>query len=168
MPPVMRKVVTVGLLSALLASVVVASAAAVVKKPKPWQWTPTKVALKLINVKPINGGEIGSDILSVRCVPQGRGVAGRYSRFICTGKYGGSVGRFGMTLAVRIRPIGTGKLCVVAVTVPNPPRRVLCLVPLRQAAGTTPQARVRLPEPRRKSLTPHPSPALRPRGCPRR
>ena len=117
----MRKVVTVGLLSALLASVVVASAAAVVKKPKPWQWTPTKVALKLINVKPINGGEIGSDILSVRCVPQGRGVAGRYSRFICTGKYGGSVGRFGMTLAVRIRPIGTGKLCVVAVTVPTRP-----------------------------------------------
>ena len=47
--PSCGRLVTVGLLSALLASVVVASAAAVVKKPKPWQWTPTKVALKLID-----------------------------------------------------------------------------------------------------------------------
>ena len=47
----MRKLVTVGLvsafLSALLASIFVATAAAALPKPKPWQWKPAKVVLRL-------------------------------------------------------------------------------------------------------------------------
>ena len=116
----MRKLVIVGVLSVLLASSVLASASAAVK-PKPWQWAPQKVVLRLTAVKPIVGGEIGSNILSARCTPQGRGVAGRYSRFVCDTRYGGSNGSYTQPLSVRVLPVGSGKLCVVTVIVLPPP-----------------------------------------------
>ena len=118
----MRKLVIVGLLSVLLASIVIASTSAAVKpKRKPWQWTPQKVVLRLIAAKPIVGGEIGSDILSARCTPQGRGVARRYSRFICDTRHGSSNGDYTLPLSIRVLPVGTGKLCMVTVTVPTRP-----------------------------------------------
>ena len=125
----MRKLVTVFFVSALLASIVVASASSALPKPKPWQWTPQKVALRLKAVKPINGGDVGSNILSASCTPTGRGVAGRYSRFTCTGGYGGSNGSYGMTLTIRVLPIGTGKLCVVGVTTSRYPGAVFAQHP---------------------------------------
>jgi hypothetical protein len=62
---------------------------------------------------PIVAGEIGSDVLSAHCTGQGRGVAGRFSRFTCATRWGGSNGSYTSILTIRIRPIGTGKLCVV-------------------------------------------------------
>src|SRR5262245_6594173 len=114
--------------SALLASVVVASAAAVVKKPKPWQWTPQKVVLKLTAMKPVSAGGLGHSILSTRCTPTGRGVAGRYSRFACDTRYGGSTGSNTTALSIRILPVGTGKLCIVSVTHPNLPGKFFSVV----------------------------------------
>lgn len=132
----MRKLATVALLSVLLASVVVASASAAVK-PKPWQWTPQNVVLRLTAAKPINGGEIGSServdrlargpILSARCTPKGRGVAGRYSRFICDTRYGSSNGNYTTLLSIRVLPVGTGKVCIVTVTFANRPGEFFAL-----------------------------------------
>ena len=138
----MRKLVTVGVLSALLASVVVASAAAVVKKPKPWQWTPQKVVLKLTALKPISAGGLGSNILSARCTPKGRGVAGRYSRFTCDTRYGGSTGSNTTVLSIRVLPVGTGKLCIVAVTFPNLPGKFFSV----DASSGKPGPRIKKPE----------------------
>jgi hypothetical protein len=123
----MRKVITVGLLVALLASIVVASASPAVKKPTPWQWTPQKVVLRLTAAKPIDGGEIGGNILSARCTPKGRGVAGRYSRFTCDTRYGGSNGSYTTMLSVRVLPVGSGKLCIVTVTFSNLPGEFFAL-----------------------------------------
>jgi hypothetical protein len=114
----MRKLVTVGLVSALLASIVVASASAALPKPKskPWQWKPAKVVLRLTAGQPIIGGEVGSNILAAQCTPQGKGVAGRFSRFTCVTKWGGSNGNYTSTLTLRVLPLGSGKLCVVTTT----------------------------------------------------
>jgi hypothetical protein len=115
----MRKIVIVGLLSALLASIVVASATAA--KPKPWQWKPEKVVTKLTAVSPINGGETGGAIISARCVGQGRGVLGRYSRFKCTVNYGGPDAGYAVgMLTIRSLPVGSGKLCVITVPSHHP------------------------------------------------
>ena len=125
----MRKLVLVGLLSVLLGSIVLASASAAVK-PKPWQWAPQKVALRLTATKPIDGGEIGSNIYSARCTPQGRGVAGRYSRFVCDTRYGGSntASDYVALLSIRVLPVGNGKFCVLTVPFPNRPGEFLAWV----------------------------------------
>ena len=113
----MRHLVTVGLVSAFLSALLVASAAAAVApKPKPWQWKPEKVVLRLTAAKPIVGGEVGSDILAAQCTPVGKGVARRLSRFTCVTKWGGSNGNYTSTLTLRILPLGSGKLCVVTTT----------------------------------------------------
>jgi hypothetical protein len=129
----MPKPLKVGLvsafLSALLAALFVASASAVLPKPKSWQWKPAKVVLRLTAAKPIIGGEVGSDILAAQCTPMGKGVAGRFSRFTCVTKWGGSNGNYTSTLTLRVLPLGSGKLCVVttlnnsgeAVAVPHKP-----------------------------------------------
>ena len=138
----MRRLVTAGLLSGLLASVVVASAVAVVKKPKPWQWTPQKVVLKLTAAKPISAGGLGSNILSTRCTPKGRGVAGRYSRFTCDTRYGGSTGSNTTVLSIRVLSVGIGKLCIVAVTFPNLPGKFFSV----DASSGKPGPRIKKPE----------------------
>ena len=109
----MRKVGAVGLLAALVASIFVASAVAAL--PKPWQWGPNKVAGRLIGAPPI----VDADIATVRCTPQGRGVAGRFSRFTCEARWIRREVADGVhvsTLVVRIRPIGRGRVCVVTTT----------------------------------------------------
>jgi hypothetical protein len=97
---------------------------AALPKPKPWQWKPAKVVVRLTAARPIIGSEIGEDILSARCTGQGRGVAGRYTRFTCETRWGSSNGSYTSTLTIRILPIGTGKLCVVTTpegkAVPHP------------------------------------------------
>jgi hypothetical protein len=90
-----------------------ASAEAVVPKPKSWEWTPQKTVVRLSAARPIHGGEIGDEILDARCTSQGRGVAGRFSRFTCETRWGSSNGSYKSTLTVRILAVGTGKLCVV-------------------------------------------------------
>ena len=125
----MRKVVLVAFLSVLLVGCggsepTQAETIAALPKPKPWQWKPEKVELKLTASKPgISAGGLGSNILSTRCTPKGRGVADRYSRFTCDTRYGGSQGSETTVLSVRVVPVGSGKFCIVAVTFPNRPGR---------------------------------------------
>ena len=117
----MRKLVTVGLLSALLASVVVASASAAVKKPKPWQWTPQKVVLKLTASKPISAAGLGRTSCRLAARPRG-GVSRAGTRGSrATRGMAGRTGSETTVLSVRVLPVGTGKLCIVAVTFPNLP-----------------------------------------------
>jgi hypothetical protein len=121
----MRKLTIAGLLSALIASILVASAAGALPKPKPWQWKPAKVVTKLIAAQPIYSA---SEVLSASCTPQGRGVAGRFSRFTCDTRWRGE-GTYTSVLTIRVLPIGTGKLCVVTTAVtsevlPDIPRAV--------------------------------------------
>jgi hypothetical protein len=59
------------LVLALAALAVSATADAALPKPKPWQWKPEKVVARLTAASPINGGEIGGNILSARCTGQG-------------------------------------------------------------------------------------------------
>ena len=124
LPPIgsaceMRMRILVSVLFALV--VAVPAVAATSAKPKPWQWTPQKVVLKLTAAKPISAGGLGRNILSTRCTPKGRGVAGRYSRFTCDTRYGGSNGSNTTVLSVRVLPVGSGKFCIVTVTFPNLP-----------------------------------------------
>lgn len=99
---------TVAVLAAVLAGPATAAT-----KPKPWQWTPQKVEKRLAASSPIVGGDISGDILEAHCVGKGRGVAGRFSRFVCTTRWGNTNGSYRSTLTVRILPRGTGKLCIV-------------------------------------------------------
>ena len=124
----MRKLVTVAFLSVLLVGCggseqTQAETTAALPKPKPWQWKPEKVVLKLTALTRISAGGLGSNILSTRCTPKGRGVAGRYSRFTCDTRYGGSTGSETTVLSVRVHPVGSGKLCIVAFPYPNHPSR---------------------------------------------
>lgn len=50
------------------------------------------------------------------CAGQGKSVAGRFSRFQCTITFGdvNMSSPYGAELLVRVLPVGTGKLCVVA------------------------------------------------------
>jgi hypothetical protein len=82
-------------------------------KPKPWQWTPQKLVARLTAASPIVAGDIESDVLSARCNGLGRGVAGRYSKFTCETRWGGSNGSYTSILTLRVLSLGTGKLCVV-------------------------------------------------------
>ena len=143
-PRPMRKLLVVGLvnacLSSLLAAVVVASATAALPKPKPWQWTSQKLVLRLTAVKPIMGGEIGSEILSAQCTGRGRGVAGRFSRFTCQTRWGSLRTEINAsTLTIRILPVGTGKLCVVTTSgAQDVPVGVPVAVPYTPGARWTP------------------------------
>ena len=153
----MRKLVIVAFLSVLLVGCdgsEQTQAETTAALPKPWQWKPEKVELKLTASKPgISAGGLGSNILSTRCTPKGRGVADRYSRFTCDTRYGGSQGSETTVLSVRVLPVGSGKFCIVAVTFPEPSRQVLFRRRFfRQAWALAQEARVRLPEPRRNSL----------------
>lgn len=94
-------------------ALIAATTDAALPKPKPWQWKPAKVVARLTAASPIVGGDVGSDVVSARCTGQGRGVAGRFSRFTCDTRWGGSNGSYTSILTIRILPIGTGKLCVV-------------------------------------------------------
>lgn len=94
-------------------ALIAATTDAALPKPKPWQWKPEKVVTRLTAASPIVGGDVGSDVLSARCTGQGRGVAGRFSRFTCQTQWGSSNGSYTSILTIRILPIGTGKLCVV-------------------------------------------------------
>ena len=95
--------------------------------PKPWQWKPTKAVARLMAASPIVSGDVGSDVLSARCIGQGRGVVGRFSRFTCETRWGSTNGSYTSTLTIRILAIGTGKLCVVTTpefkAVPHPEGR---------------------------------------------
>jgi hypothetical protein len=93
-----------------------ASASATVPKVQPWQWKPEKVEARLAAATPIapDSVGVGSKIIEVACVGRGRGVSGRFTKFACETASGGSGnGNDISILAIRIRPIGTGKLCVV-------------------------------------------------------
>ena len=105
----MRKLVTVGLVSALLASIVVATTTAALPKPKPWHWTPAKAAVRLTALNPFMFHDI-KGVESSTCVGRGRGRAGRFSAFQCeitTSLYKAPV-------LIRVLPVGSGKLCVVS------------------------------------------------------
>lgn len=108
---------TIALLAALAG---VSAAEAAMPKPKPWQWKSEKVVARLTAATPIPPTEIGNDILSARCSGAGRGVQGRFSRFVCETRWGGSNGSYISTLSIRILAVGTGKLCVVTKPVPGP------------------------------------------------
>lgn len=109
----MQRITALGLL-ALVGLVVVTAAFAATPKPKRWQWTGTKVEGRLVASTPVAPGmETGSDVLRPRCVGQGRGVAGRYSKFLCDAAIGSTNGSYKTQMTIRIRPIGSGKLCVV-------------------------------------------------------
>lgn len=105
----MRHVFALVALLALAATATSGQAA----KPKPWQWTPQKAEKRLTASSPIVGGDVGSDVLAVSCFGKGRGVAGRFSRFICEMRWGSSNGSYTSSLTIRILARGTGKLCVV-------------------------------------------------------
>ena len=62
-------------------------------KPKPWQWTPEKVVLRLTAAQAgdrrrIRGHSGNPSPLNTR--PRGKGVAGRFLRFTCETQWGGS------------------------------------------------------------------------------
>ena len=104
--------------------------------PKPWQWKPEKVELKLTASKPgISAGGLESNILSTRCTPKGPGVAGRYSRFTCDTRYGGSQGSETTVLRFVCLPVGSGKFCICAVTFPDRPGQFLFLELLPASLG---------------------------------
>jgi hypothetical protein len=102
-------------LALVVFAVIAATSSAALPKPKPWQWKPEKVITRLTALRPINHGSLGAEMLAVRCTGQGRGVAGRFSRFTCETQWR-SEGTYTSTLTVRILPVGTGKLCVVTTT----------------------------------------------------
>jgi len=101
------------LVSLAILSVAFDFTAAAVTKPKPWQWTPTKVVTRLKAASPIPPNDTGSAILTASCRGTGKGVAGRYSRFTCRARWGSSNGSYESVLNLRVLPIGSGKLCVV-------------------------------------------------------
>ncbi len=107
----MKKLLTVGLvsafLSALLASMVVASAAAALPKPKPWQWTPQKASIRLTAADPFVFSDIRLE--SSECTGTGKAVAGRYSRFQCKI----TTSAFWTLVLIKVLPVGSGKLCVM-------------------------------------------------------
>jgi hypothetical protein len=86
-------------------------------KAKPWQWTPEHVEARLIARDPIVTRVAPSRLLWASCKGQGRGVptrfSWRFSRFTCKVGYGLANAPRGITLTVRVRPVGTGKICVV-------------------------------------------------------
>lgn len=84
-------------------------------KPHPWQWKPERVMTRVDAATPIAPGwsKVGSDIIEVTCIGRGRGTSGRFAKFACLTRWGGSGGNRTSILAIRIRPVGTGKLCVV-------------------------------------------------------
>jgi hypothetical protein len=131
--------VTVALAAGLVA-LMVANSALTIVKPKPWQWRPEKVVARLSAATPIMGGEIGSEILSARCMGQGRGVAGRFSRFTCETRWGSLRTQINAsTLTIRILPVGSGKLCVVTTTgTQGVPVGVPVAVPYTPGASWTP------------------------------
>jgi hypothetical protein len=135
----MRRVTVVILVAGLVGFIIATSALAVVK-PKPWQWKPEKVVARLTAATPIMGGEIGSEILSARCTGQGRGVAGRFSRFACGTRWGSLRTEIhASTLSIRILSVGSGKLCVVTTTgVQGVPVGVPVAVPYTPGASWTP------------------------------
>lgn len=75
--------------------------------PRPWQWKPAKAATKVVAAQPIAFDSYR--LSSATCVGKGKGIAGRYSRFLCQVSYS----TFTSPLLVRVLAIGTGKLCVV-------------------------------------------------------
>lgn len=102
---------TLALVALLGLSLAGASNAAV--KPKPWQWSPAKVVTRLKAATPLAPTEVGNAILEARCRGLGKGVAGRYSRFSCQTRWGGSNGSYDSVLTLRVLALGSGKLCVV-------------------------------------------------------
>ncbi len=117
----MKRLLTVGLvsvfLSTLLASIVVATASAVVK-PKPWQWTERKAAARLTAMGPttFKAGEIGNEVYGNVCRGLGRGVAAKdgrhYTRFACVFRVGSTNGSYDRAAILRILPVGSGKACL--------------------------------------------------------
>ena len=124
----------------LAALAIVATADAAVPTPKPWQWKPAKVTTRLMAATPIIGGEAGSDVLSAQCTGLGRGIAGRFSRFICETRWGSSrTAIYTSTLTIRILPIGTGRLCIVTTTgAPGTPPVAVPAVPYTPGTEGTP------------------------------
>lgn len=82
-------------------------------KPKPWMWAPTKMETRLVATQPFVWQEV--KLLGATCVGRGKVVAGRYTSFRCTIRFGsGNIVPYGATVFTRILPVGSGKLCVVA------------------------------------------------------
>ena len=106
------------LLVGLVAMIAVASTAAHPPKPKPWQWTETKVVTRLTAMGPttFDAGEIGNNVYGTVCWGLGRGVltptGKRYTRFACTFRVGSTNGSYNRAAIVRTLPIGSGKLCI--------------------------------------------------------
>ena len=113
----------VALLALALASVTWAAK----PQPKPWQWTPEKVAKRLVAASTCDN-IVKDGIYSycgvflafedghvdgASCVGTSRAVAGRYSAFRCDVRTGGpnSTGKMFPAL-VRVKPIGSGLLCI--------------------------------------------------------
>lgn len=88
-------------------SITAAGTAIAATQPKPWQWKPPKAATKLVAAQPIAFDSYR--LSSATCVGKSKGIAGRYSRFLCQVSYS----TFTSPLLIRVLPVGTGKLCVV-------------------------------------------------------
>ena len=94
------------------------------------RWTPEKVEAKLRADSPIAaGGEVGNAVLLADCQGLGKGVQGKYVRFQCNIRYGGSNGSYQVNLRLRLQQVGSGKLCISALQldpgrVPAQPWRV--------------------------------------------
>ena len=101
----MRKLVTVGLISVLLASIVVASATAALPKPKPWHWTPAKASARLLAANPFIFSD--TSLHGATCIGRGKARAGRYAQFQCEIEFA-----YRWPVLVRVLPIGSGKLCI--------------------------------------------------------
>lgn len=93
---------------------VVAAAASETVKPKPWMWTPTKVAQRLVAIGYITGNAGRQTITAVSCQGRSRPVAGRYTAFKCEATWPDvnmSSGKGGALVWVKLKQAGTGKIC---------------------------------------------------------
>lgn len=109
-----RRIAVLLAATALLSSAAfLGAAAAAAVKPKPWQWTAAKMNTRLMAAAPFVWDEV--ELQTARCVGQGKAVARRYSRFRCAISFGSNnIQPYGAQVLIRVLPVGSGKLCVVA------------------------------------------------------
>jgi hypothetical protein len=91
-----------------------AAGAATKPKPKPWSWTPTKTATRLVAANPNLGTSDPGEITRATCRGVGKAIAGRFVSFRCAVEWTplGLSGGYDYVVFVKIRPTGTGKMCV--------------------------------------------------------
>jgi hypothetical protein len=98
---------------ACVVALMVISAAASATGPKPWQWTPEKMAMRLITVDVFRPQGLPTE--HANCVGQSRSAAGRFSAFRCRiANDNPNYQTFVTDILTRVLPAGSGKFCIVA------------------------------------------------------